>query len=187
VETVTIATAAERLGISQDTVRRRIHRGELRAQQAPTPQGFVWQVELCDQDAVTLPAASDAPPSPPVPEPEPAVTQTPPVLDPTAGPPAEVRRLEQLVDVLQEELRRRNDELAARTREIGELHVLLQQAQRALPPVQDAYATPTQDDEAPGQPAGHGDASPRQAPPQSPRRPWWAFWRPVDHVSLTRH
>jgi hypothetical protein len=185
-ETVTIATAAERLGISQDTVRRRIHRGELRAQQAPTPQGFVWQVELGESGPDAPPVAPDPPPA--AHEPEPPPTPAQPVEDASAGPPAEVRRLEQLVDVLQEELRRRNDELAARTREIGELHVLLQQVQRALPAApQAAYAPPTHEDEAPGQTATHGESSPKQAPPQPPGRPWWAFWRPSTNMPLTRH
>lgn len=176
-ETVTIAEAAERLGISQDTVRRRIHRGELQAQQSPTPQGFVWQVEVCG------PAEAPSPPEPERPAPVQEAASTPTAAsagDTSAGPPAEVRRLEQLVDVLQEELRRRNDELAARTREIGELHVLLQQVQRALPPaLQAAYASPTQEEESPRRTVTHGDVAPTQSPMQPPRRPWWAFWRAV--------
>jgi predicted site-specific integrase-resolvase len=45
---VTIKEAADRLGIVEATVRRRIHRGELQAVQESTPQGFVWMVEVPD-------------------------------------------------------------------------------------------------------------------------------------------
>ena len=44
--TVTIKEAAQSLGVSQDTVRRRIRKKELQARQTPTPQGFRWAVEL---------------------------------------------------------------------------------------------------------------------------------------------
>ena len=44
--TVTIQEAAQHLGVSQDTVRRRIRKEELQARQTPTPQGFRWMVEL---------------------------------------------------------------------------------------------------------------------------------------------
>jgi len=46
----TIAEAATHLGVSADTIRRRIRRGELSARQAPRPQGHVWMVELEDQE-----------------------------------------------------------------------------------------------------------------------------------------
>ena len=39
---VPIAEAARQLGVSVDTVRRRIKRGELAAERRETPQGFVW-------------------------------------------------------------------------------------------------------------------------------------------------
>ncbi len=43
-ELVTIKEAAERLGVSPDTVRRRLKRGELTGEHETTPQGFVWRV-----------------------------------------------------------------------------------------------------------------------------------------------
>jgi len=46
VENVSIGEAARRLGVSTDTIRRRIGKGELTAHQKPTPQGFRWNVEL---------------------------------------------------------------------------------------------------------------------------------------------
>jgi len=45
-EAVSIKEAADRLGISQDTVRRRIRNGALTGEQHTTPQGFKWTVEL---------------------------------------------------------------------------------------------------------------------------------------------
>jgi len=46
VEKVSIGDAAHRLGVSTDTIRRRISKGELTAHQEPTPQGYRWKVEL---------------------------------------------------------------------------------------------------------------------------------------------
>jgi excisionase family DNA binding protein len=43
---LTIAEAAAALGVSVDTVRRRLKRGELQAQQMPTERGPVWRVAI---------------------------------------------------------------------------------------------------------------------------------------------
>ena len=45
---VTITEAARRLGISERTVRRRLHSEELMGRQVTTPQGFVWTVDMPD-------------------------------------------------------------------------------------------------------------------------------------------
>jgi hypothetical protein len=45
-ERVPIRDAAQRLGISTDTVRRRLKSGELNGERQETPQGFIWLVEL---------------------------------------------------------------------------------------------------------------------------------------------
>jgi len=45
VEKISIGEAAQRLGVSIDTVRRRISRGELTAHKEPTPP-YRWEVEL---------------------------------------------------------------------------------------------------------------------------------------------
>jgi len=50
VEKVSVGEAARRLGISVDTVRRRIGKGELTAHQEPTPQGYRWEIELQPND-----------------------------------------------------------------------------------------------------------------------------------------
>jgi hypothetical protein len=54
---LSIPRAADRLGISQTSVRRRIRSGRLRAQQQRTPQGYVWLVEAPDHDGRDEPQA----------------------------------------------------------------------------------------------------------------------------------
>ncbi len=49
-EKISVGEAARRLGVSTDTIRRRIGKGELTAHQEPTPQGFRWEVELQPND-----------------------------------------------------------------------------------------------------------------------------------------
>lgn len=139
-EQVTIREAAQRLGVSEDTVRRRLRRGELTGVQQPTAQGFTWLVELPEV----------APAGPSAPEGAAGVAE--------AVAAAEVRRLEELVAILREEL-------DARRREVQELHILLQRAQTpALPPPPTA---------APGGPAPPVQSAP--APPRRTPRPlrWW--------------
>jgi len=46
VDKMSIGEAARRLGVSTDTIRRRIGKGELLAHREPTPQGYRWEVEL---------------------------------------------------------------------------------------------------------------------------------------------
>jgi len=50
VEKVSVGEAARRLGVSTDTIRRRIGKGELTAHREPTPQGFRWEIELGPDD-----------------------------------------------------------------------------------------------------------------------------------------
>jgi len=45
----TISEAARRLGLSEKTVRRRLHNGELPGTQLSTPQGFTWMVDLPEE------------------------------------------------------------------------------------------------------------------------------------------
>jgi excisionase family DNA binding protein len=46
---VTVEEAAKLLGVSRDTIMRRIHKGELEAHQEPRPQGHVWRVTIPDE------------------------------------------------------------------------------------------------------------------------------------------
>jgi DNA-binding transcriptional MerR regulator len=128
VRMLTMVEAAHQLGVSVDTVKRRIQKGELRGHQQPRPQGFVWLVEMPDE--------SNQPGSNPA--------DTP--VD-TAVSMGELRRLEEMVQFLKAELVARDaqteswkqeaeahrEQLQAKDRQIEQLHVLLQQAQAALP------------------------------------------------------
>ena len=108
VELLTIAEAAQKLGVSIDTIHRRLRRGQLSGHRQPTPQGFTWLVEIpvgpCNSKDG---APSDAPV--------------------TAG---DVQRLEQMVAMLQAQLE-------VKDKQIEQLHILLQQAQAALPAPRD--------------------------------------------------
>ena len=106
-ESVTIREAAERLGVSPDTIRRRITRGQLKAVQEPRPQGFVWVVEL--PTAKRRRTATRRPPRP-------------------KGPsPAELEAAH-----LRETVKMLTTELESRRREVSELHQLLAQSQLLL-------------------------------------------------------
>ncbi len=107
---VGLSEAARLLGISESTARRRLRNGELPGRQVPTKQGFVWMIEV--DDAL--------------------------VTDNTD--PGELAALRSLVGSLNEQLAllksqvvAQQDQLVAKDTQIGQLHVLLQQAQAALP------------------------------------------------------
>jgi helix-turn-helix protein len=111
---VGLSEAARLLGISESTARRRLRNGELPGRQVPTKQGFVWMVEV--DDAL--------------------------VTDNTD--PGELAALRSLVASLNEQLAllksqvvAQQDQLVAKDTQIGQLHVLLQQAQAALPAARD--------------------------------------------------
>jgi len=107
-ERVTIREAAERLGVSPDTIRRRITRGTLEAVQEPRPQGFVWMVELPTAKAKRQ-RSSRRPPKPKGPSPA----------------ELEAAHLRETVEML-------TTELESRRREVSELHQLLAQSQLLL-------------------------------------------------------
>jgi hypothetical protein len=46
---VSMTQAASCLGVSVDTIRRRLHRGELQGKQKPISQGFAWLIEIPDE------------------------------------------------------------------------------------------------------------------------------------------
>jgi Helix-turn-helix domain len=107
---VGLSEAARLLGISESTARRRLRNGELPGRQVPTKQGFVWMIEV--DDAL--------------------------VTDNTD--PGELAALRSLVASLNEQLAllksqvvAQQDQLVAKDTQIGQLHVLLQQAQAGLP------------------------------------------------------
>jgi excisionase family DNA binding protein len=117
---VTLAEAAHRLGVSVDTVRRRLQRGELRGQQQARPQGYVWLIEL--ENNTEHNSSADRPAG--------AEQGSQGCV---AGCQTEINRLEQMVAMLQDRVTAQDTELAARRKEVSELHVLLQELQRSLP------------------------------------------------------
>src|SRR5438067_12398515 len=69
-EWLTLAAAADKLGVSIDTVRRRLHRGELISKQELTRFGKAWMVQIEDLPSVgqsptqEVPTAAQQVPSP---------------------------------------------------------------------------------------------------------------------------
>lgn len=111
----TVDEAAKHLGVSRDTVMRRIRKGELDAHQEERPQGHVWRVVVPDEKEESGKVDGEA----------------------------VARELETMREMLQ----MAQGELATKNEQIKELHVLLQQAQAALPA------------------------------PKENRHGWWRFWR----------
>jgi hypothetical protein len=111
-ELVTVPEAARRLGVTEDTVKRRLRKGELQGERKARPQGYTWMVELPDEESETGTVTD---------------TVSPPDDDTVNHRvnSGETRRLEEMVSMLQHQLE-------VREREVQELHVLLQQAQAAL-------------------------------------------------------
>ena len=101
---VPITDAAKILNVSMDTVRRRIGKGELKARKVPSPHGETYLVEVPDD------------PNP--------VSEIP---DDKDDNPVAIEAMRKTISILE-------TELEARRREVQELHVLLQQAQKQLPP-----------------------------------------------------
>ena len=105
---VTIAEAAQLLGLSEKTVRRRVITGRLQATQMSTYKGYTWMVDLPDD-----------------------------LAKPESGE----------LQALRDRVAAQDRELEAKNEQIRQLHILLQQAQAALPS------------------------------PKGTQRPWWRFWR----------
>ncbi|HZA24377.1 MAG TPA: helix-turn-helix domain-containing protein [Dehalococcoidia bacterium] len=119
---VTLAEAALRLQVSEKTVRRWVHNGKLQGTQVSTDRGFQWMVDIPD----ALP-------------------------DPQAGSgeaSTELQLLRDMNALLKDRLDMMDRELETKNNQIRELHILLQQAQIALP-----------------------------APQSTQSLPWWQFWR----------
>jgi excisionase family DNA binding protein len=135
---ITVAQAAFQLGVSEDTVKRRIRRGELRGKQVPRPQGYVWLVELSTTRYQDAGRSTDHGSN--------GTYARDTAQHHDAG--AEENRVDELVTVLQSQvaaqqrqidnlLAAHQDELAAKNKQIEQLHILLQQAQAALPTPRD--------------------------------------------------
>jgi len=101
---VGITEAAWILGVSSDTIRRRLKRGELEGTRMERPQGFVWAVRIDERE------------------------QPPMQLD--MGDQVNVSTPMQLVEFLQEQLRTKDAHIGQLIHELGELRTDL----KMLPP-----------------------------------------------------
>ena len=123
---VSIKVAAERLGISQDAVRRRLKSGDLVGEKETTPQGFVWRVELPADTPEVEPRGDDGVPAPGIATPDP-----PPVAigdemveliqlrERMAATTETVVRLDAEITYLRDQLDQRGQELEQRSRELA--------------------------------------------------------------------
>jgi hypothetical protein len=178
VQAVTIPDASRILGVSVETIRRRLRRQQLAGQKLPTAQGFEWRVllptQLLDAADLTETVRDD--------QAEGAPPRHPPGMAPSQAPaPAserELARLEAHVGDLRTELAEARTELEARRREVQELHVIIARltpAPAALPAPNTSEVPEPADqavDQAPPTHAKHGSA---YTPDQVTRRPAW--WR----------
>ena len=120
---VSIDEAARLLGVSQDTIRRRIRNGELKAHQETRPQGYVWRVTLPDEE--------------PESEGQNHVGDTYLSSELVEALRDTIQRQDNTIAQLRTQLEAKDRQLETRAREVQELHVLLQQAQAALPTPRD--------------------------------------------------
>jgi predicted RNase H-like nuclease (RuvC/YqgF family) len=116
---VTVGEAADRLKVSTQTVKRRLKNGTLKGEQKDTPQGYIWLVDISEAETDTTILNEDI------------------SSDTSTAISREIQRLEQMVEMLQRELEHRDEQLETKDRQIEQLHVLLQQAQAALPAPRD--------------------------------------------------
>jgi excisionase family DNA binding protein len=128
-ELVTMTEAARRLGVSTDTIKRRLRRGELKGCKRPRPQGFAWLIELEAEveNGNCTRAATHA--------------RTDASTGASAGASDHledfIASLQSQVAAQQAQLVAKDHQIEIKDRQIEQLHVLLQQAQAALPAARD--------------------------------------------------
>jgi hypothetical protein len=123
VELLSISQAVTRLGVSEVTIRRRLRKGELKGQKRQTPQGYVWLIELPDDIPKDNKNGGNG--------------EGDSLLELVAALRSQVEGQQELVDSLQAQVKIQQEELTAKNKQIEQLHVLLQQAQAALPAPRD--------------------------------------------------
>jgi hypothetical protein len=123
VELLPIGQAVTRLGVSEVTIRRRLRKGELKGQKRQTPQGHVWMIELPDDVAEDNKNGGNG--------------EGESLSELVAALRARVEGQQELVDSLQAQVKVQQEELTAKNKQIEQLHILLQQAQAALPAPRD--------------------------------------------------
>jgi hypothetical protein len=144
----TLAEAATTLGVSVETTRRRVKRGQLASHH--------------DDDGRLRIHLADTARHPPV------NGQAPASQDASHRLPDDSQPSRELVDTLQATITEQRVELEARRREVQELHVLLERAQRLALPAPTSF-----------QPGEKLDTDPKSHDATLPR-PWWAallWWR----------
>ena len=133
-EQVPLREAARRLGVSPDTVRRRMKAGTLEAEKRPTPQGGEWWITLPDD-------------VPPAGEPDADAADARAGAVELATLRGQVTMLEARVEELRDERNAWREQAVASREAEAQLRVLVQQAQSlagALPAAtgEQAYAAP---------------------------------------------
>lgn len=164
---LTISQAADRLGVSSDTIKRRIKRGEYAdAYRQSTPQGFRWMIPIIDLDLDD--AADDQTDQ----QDAPGSTR--------AGDQGQQGT--QVAQVLVETLQR---ELDIRNREIERLHIVVAQQSAAIERQAAVIAAlPERVPDRPDQDAGDstgrsgdaGDADQQQRDQDAPAALWRRLW-----------
>ena len=125
-ELVTMTEAAQRLGVSTDTIKRRLRRGELKGHKQPRPQGFTWLIELEAEfeNGNGTRAATHA--------------HTDASTDASTGASDHLEDfIASLRSQVAAQLVAKDHQIETKDRQIEQLHVLLQQAQAALPAPRD--------------------------------------------------
>ncbi len=148
-ETLTVREAAERFGVSKDTIRRRIKSGELQAVPIDTAQGFEWRILLAGDGAADLGSTAAQPDSEAA-----QVRSTAAEVGSggTQGHPLQDERLDKALDLVEKlqgdyaTIHKENLELAARC---GYLQARLEAAERQVL----ALSPPME--------------------PERPKAPWW--------------
>jgi hypothetical protein len=170
---VGIAEASAALGISQSVIRRRLKDGRLRGERRHTPQGHVWLVHVPEPSrpgAGAAEAAAEAVPPPTAPSADGGHA-----FAELAAAREAVARLEAHNADLRTQVETLAGELAARRREVTELHTLVGMVSRALPAPATPSASPAADPvDSPATPAADPPASPaadRSAGPSAESSP----------------
>lgn len=162
-----IRQAADQLGVSVDTVRRRIRRGELPARRDSRGRLLVDMANV----------AADAQPM------QPTHAYAPAADEPSTHRPTDVERQR---DQLEGQVRALNEHVAALTRQLDEaaeerreLRQLLAGAMRQLPAGEPASTVPTPERPTVATRADSAAAAAdrESAPTRQARRPWWRFWQ----------
>lgn|GEM_PF-1897898 len=184
---VSIKEAAERLGVSQDTIRRRLKHGELVGEREKTPQGFVWRVELSQEYVGEVGESAAGGTST---QDGDKHTDSPTrVAELLASKDETIARLDSDVAYLRDQLDQRSRELAT---ERERSDVIQQLALNRIPPLSAGESRTQQSDDQPRPRTEQQKTSPEgrseeigpkttqdtlQSETVTPARRWWEFWK----------